>query len=112
MGRVKIRHYRIRKGRAFWEPTARMKALGFQSMPLGPPWSDAWAKAERMNAEWDKARAVGSAVEDYDHGTLGWLFDEYRKMGVWGKKEPRPREEWEAAWTVIRPIFADVLVSA
>ena len=62
-------------------------------------------------AEWDKARAAGNTVEVYEHGTLGWLFDEYRRMGVWGKKEPRTREEWEAAWTVIRPIFADVLVS-
>jgi hypothetical protein len=26
-------------------------------------------------------------------------------------KEARTREEWEAAWAVIKPIFADVLVS-
>jgi hypothetical protein len=88
-----------------------MKALGFRGMPLGLPGPEAWAQAERMNAEWDKARASGNTVEVYERGTLGWLFDEYRKMGVWRKKEPRTREEWEAAWTVIRPIFADVLVS-
>jgi hypothetical protein len=64
-----------------------------------------------MNAEWDKARTSGNAVEHYERGTVGWLFREYRKMGVWGKKEPRTREEWEAAWTVIKPVFADVLVS-
>jgi hypothetical protein len=111
MGRVRIRHYRIRKGRAYWEPTARMKALGFRVMALGPHGPEAWAQAERMNSEWDKARAAGNAVEHYDRGTLGWLFDEYRATGVWRKKEARTREEWEVAWTVIRPIFADVLVS-
>jgi hypothetical protein len=82
MRKVRIRHYRIRKGRAYWEPTARMKALGFRGMALGLPGPEAWAQAERMNAEWDKARATGNAVEHYDRGTLGWLFDEYRTMGV------------------------------
>src|SRR5215470_16512339 len=39
------------------------------------------------------------------------VFDDYRKRGVWRKKEPRTREEWEAAWTLIKPVFADLLVS-
>ena len=111
MGRVRIRHYRIRKGRGYWEPTARMKALGFRVMALGPDGPEAWALAERMNAEWDGARASGNAVDHYEHGTVGWLFDKYRRMGVWEKKEPRTREEWEAAWTVIKRVFGDVLVS-
>jgi hypothetical protein len=102
MGKVRIRHYRIRKGRAYWEPTAKMKAVGFQVIALGPNGSD---------AEWDKARAARCAVEVYEQGTVGWLFDEYRKMGVWRRKEARIREEWEAAWTIIKPVFADVLVS-
>ena|SRR5262245_61624579 len=59
MGRVKIRHYRIHKGRAFWEPTARMKALGFQSMPLDPPLdppgSAPWATAH--------ARGMGGCLD-------------------------------------------------
>ena len=62
MGRVRIRHYRIRKGRGYWEPTARMKALGFRVMALGPHGPEAWAQAERMNAEWDKARAAGASA--------------------------------------------------
>jgi hypothetical protein len=111
MGKVRIRHYRLRKGRAYWEPTARMKALGFRVMALGPHGPEAWAQAERMNAEWDNARARGNTIEVYERGTLGWLFNEYRKLGVWRKKEARTREEWEAAWTVIKPVFADVLVS-
>jgi hypothetical protein len=89
-----------------------MKALGFRVMALGPHGPEAWAQAERMNAEWDKARAAGaSAVKHYERDTLGWLYAEYRKMGVWRKKESRTREEWELAWTVIEPIFADILVT-
>jgi hypothetical protein len=111
MGEVRIRHYRIRKGRAFWEPAPNMRARGFRVIALGPPGPEAWAKAERMNAEWDKARAAGNAIAIYEQGTLGWLFDEYRKTGVWAKKEPRTREEWEDAWTVIKHAFADQRVA-
>jgi hypothetical protein len=59
-----------------------MKLSGFRVLALGPDGPDAWAKAERMNAEWDKARAAGSVVDVYERGTFGWLFNEYRKMGV------------------------------
>src|SRR6516225_1991330 len=111
MGKVDIRHYRVRKGRAYWEPAPKMRAFGFKVISLGLNGPEAWAHAERLNAEWDKARADGTTVLVYERGTLGWLFDDYRKRGVWRKKEARTREEWEAAWTVIRPIFADVLVS-
>jgi hypothetical protein len=89
-----------------------MRPFGFKVMALGPDGPEAWAKAERMNAEWDKARAAGaSAVEHYERDTLGWLYHEYRKTGVWGKKEPRTREEWEDAWTVIKHAFADQQVA-
>ena len=110
MGRVRIRHYRVRKGRGYWEPTATMKAAGFRLMPLGPDGPEAWAKAERLNDEWDKHRESGGKAAVYANGTLGWLFDQYRTMGVWAKKEVRTREEWELAWEVIRPVFADVRV--
>jgi hypothetical protein len=89
-----------------------MKALGFRLTPLGPDGPDAWAQAEKLNAQWDKARAGESHVEAFDEGTLGWLFHRYRAMGVWGKKAVRTREEWELAWEIIDPVFGDVSVAA
>jgi len=113
MGTVRIRHYRVRKGRGYWEPTAKMKAAGFRVTPLGPNGPDAWAKAEQLNAEWDKTRAGdGAAVETFHEGTLGWLFHRYRELGVWEKKAVRTREEWELAWSVIKPVFGDVPVKS
>ena len=32
-------------------------------------------------------------------------------MGVWTNKEVRTREEWELAWNIIKPVFADLPVS-
>ena len=112
MGSVRIRHYRIRKGRGYWEPTAKMKAAGFRLMPVGPDGPEAWARAERLNLEWDAARKGLTKTKHYEHATLGWLFAQYRSMGVWAAKEPRTREEWELAWRVIEPVFGDVRTDA
>jgi hypothetical protein len=110
MGSIRIRHYRVRKGRGYWEPTATMKAAGFRLTPLGQHSPEAWSKAERLNAEWDQVRGGLEKPPVYADKTLGWLFEQYRTLGVWAKKEVRTREEWELAWGVIGPIFADVRV--
>jgi hypothetical protein len=36
MGKIEIPYYTVRRnGRGFWEPTRKMRALGFQSVPCG-----------------------------------------------------------------------------
>ena len=111
VGTVRIRHYRVRKGRGYWEPTYRMKAAGFRLTALGPEGPDAWGKAERLNVAWDKARRNDTRAATFESDTLGWLFEQYRHTGVWAAKEPRTREEWELAWRTIGPVFSDVLVA-
>src|SRR6476660_8107002 len=101
MGSIRIRHYRVRKGRGYWEPTAKMKAAGFRLTPLGPHSPEAWSKAELLNAEWDQVRGGQEKPPVYADKTVGWLFEQYRTLGVWAKKEVRTREEWELAWGVI-----------
>jgi hypothetical protein len=108
---VRIRLYRVRKGRGYWEPTARMKAAGFRLTALGPDGPEAWGKAERLNAAWDKARRNDTRADTFESDTLGWLFEQYRHTGVWAAKEPRTREEWELAWRTIGPVFGDLLVA-
>ena len=56
MSRVKVRHYVVKRGQAFWQPTKKMRALGFFSVPLGQDGPDAWARAEQWNDRWDKTR--------------------------------------------------------
>ena len=108
---MRIRLYRVRKGRGYWEPTARMKAAGFRLTALGPDGPEAWSKAERLNAAWDKARRNDSRAATFEPDTLGWLFEQYRHTGVWRTKEPRTREEWELAWRTIGPVFGDLPVA-
>ncbi len=113
MGSVRIRHYRIRKGRGYWEPTAQMKAAGFRLMPVGPDGPEAWARAERLNREWDAARK-GLTEEETLRSTPRSAGSSLN-TAAWAcglQKRPRTREEWELAWRVIEPVFADVRTGA
>jgi hypothetical protein len=124
MTKVKVRHYVVKGGKAFWQPTPKMKALGFHAVPLGPDGPDAWAIAERWNGRWDKTRnceapspAMAAAenlsperVEEltvYPPRSLGDAFARYRRTPEWAKKAPRTREEWFRAWKWIKPVFGD-----
>ncbi|EJW12604.1 hypothetical protein A33M_1887 [Rhodovulum sp. PH10] len=124
MTKVKIRHYRIKRGKGFWEPTAKMKRLGFYAVPCGPDGPDAWTTAEQWNARWDTTRrgeapspAMVSAdnlspdrVEEltvYPPRSLGEAFRRYRRTDEWRSKAPRTREDWWRGWRRIKPVFGD-----
>lgn len=111
MGQVKIRYYCVRKGRGYWQPTREMRALGFRPLACGPDGPSAWAKAEEMNAAWDR-RAEQQVVEipareasSWPPGSIGEAFEVYRGTNEWEKKAPRTREDWERGWKYIGPVF-------
>jgi hypothetical protein len=57
VGNVKIRHYvRKKSGFCYWQPTRRMRDLGFRLVPLGKHGHSAWALAEEWNKKWDAVR--------------------------------------------------------
>ena len=124
MSAVKIRHYTVKKGRGFWQPTATMKFHGFGNVPCGKDGPSAWALAEEWNRRWDMARtgampspAMASAqnlsfanseeLTIYPPRSLGEAFRKYRKTNEWGRKAPRTREDWWRGWKRIKPIFGD-----
>jgi hypothetical protein len=54
---VNIPNYQVRRnGRGFWEPTPRMRELGFRSVACGPDGPDAWAIARQWQGRWVAAR--------------------------------------------------------
>jgi hypothetical protein len=119
MGTVKIKYYKVRRnGRAFWEPTAAMRALGFTSTPLGQDGPVAWKLADEMNAKWQEARRSGVPTEKlqgptplhmkvYKTGSMGEAFQKYRATEEWTRKKPRTREDWERGWKLIEPAFGE-----
>jgi hypothetical protein len=122
---VKIRHYVVKHGKAFWQPTPKMKALGFGSVPCGADGPAAWARAEEWNRRWDQTRtgnapspAMASAqnlsfensegLTVYPTRSLGEAFRKYRRTEEWSRKAPRTREDWWRGWRRIKPVFGDV----
>lgn len=116
MGKVKIRHYIIRRNnRAYWMPTPKMKRAGFSCQSLGTDGPEAWAKAELLNAQWDSQRGAikptspertALAVRVYPAGSIGEAMQRYRLTHEWAVKAPRTREDWERGWQYIEPVFA------
>ncbi|MBB4042059.1 hypothetical protein GGR34_003744 [Microvirga flocculans] len=58
----KIPYYVVIRGNGFWQPTARMKALGFHNVPCGPDGPEARKVAEEWNDRWQEERSGGQAA--------------------------------------------------
>src|SRR5689334_23167964 len=56
MGKVKIPYYVVVKGRGYWRPTPRMKALGFAIARCGGDGPEAWEIAAQWNDRWQAVR--------------------------------------------------------
>lgn len=113
MARIKIRYFVAKGGRAFWQPTKRMRRLGFESVPLGLDGPEAWARAHKLNEQWERTRKGEAPPPQYCYAphTLGSIFARYRQMHAWRNKAKATRFEWERrTWPHIEPIFADVHV--
>lgn len=126
MVRMSFPYYRVRrKGRGFWEPSAKMKRLGFENMPCGPDGPDAWRVAKEWNERWQRVRRgveplpgdlrrqgvspdAPIATQVYPPGSLGEALARYRKTPEWIKKAVRTREDWGRAWKRIDPVFGDM----
>lgn len=115
MGQVKIRHYVVKAGgRAYWQPSAHAKKLGWKPIPLGVDGLTAWTAAEQINQQWDtarKAKSAGTKAASYAPGTLGAVYDTYRETTVWAKKAKVTQAEWAYAWETIGVVFGDVRVA-
>jgi hypothetical protein len=127
MGKVEIPYYTVRRnGRGFWEPTKRMRALGFQSVPCGDDGPSAWALANEWNDRWQRVRRGedaapallleqgnlsperAEALTVYPARSVGEAFHRFRSTAEWERKAPRTREDWWRAWKRIKPVFSDV----
>jgi hypothetical protein len=135
MGHDKIRHLLYSKGRWRWQPTSKMRKLGFHNVKLskGGPELDAdddpaatledRMKAVEMNAAWDAARkglpaprkAVEKPITIYPQGSVG---DGYMRSmalrnaarlakGIVWTNEQVSRDSWPRAWKWLEPRFAD-----
>lgn len=107
----KIPYYVVKNGRGFWQPTKAMREAGFSSIRCGVDGPDAWPVARTWNERWQRHRQgrKQDALSKWPPGSIGEAFDRYRRTPAWLEdKKPRTREEWEAAWARIAPVFGDL----
>jgi hypothetical protein len=87
----------------YWVPHERDVAAGFtlKGEPLGKSYGDAIERARMLNAHLDAWRDGKGSSRDLDHGprvgTLGWMFERYRRSAAFERVSLRSRPEYERA---------------
>lgn len=110
------RYYRVRRGRAFWEPGQFAAEYAFEKcVALGDDGADAKSAALKWNERLDAARKAKRdgtpKMSRYRPGTLGAFYDWFREQEAWAQMEMRTREDYERAWPHIEKRFADHVVT-
>ena len=124
MGRIKIPYYVVDKGRGYWRPHPRMRALGFQIVRCGADGPEAWALAAEWNKRWQAVRKgeapplvnldqlsrdQAEAARRYPPGSIGAAFQVYIRTPEWAARAYLTREKiWWPAWFRIRDMWGDV----
>lgn len=124
MGHVKIPYYVVVKGRGYWRPTKRMRALGFNIVRCGVDGPAAWAIASEWDARWQAVRRgdappladlsnlsrdQAEAVRRYPPGSVGAAFQGYIRTPEWSARALSARTKiWWPAWYRIRDMWGDV----
>jgi len=113
--KIKLRYYVVKNGRAYFHPTTKMKAAGFQNRPLGADGPAAWAEAQRLYEDWLRHRkglpplASAEKRPQWPDGAVGFAFERYRRTEAWAAKaEATRKKDWEWSWRFIAPVFGDV----
>lgn len=112
MAKIKLKHYRVLKGKhGYWIPTPKMKAAGFEIVRCGHDGPAAWALAKEWEDRWQAYRrghAPAVAVaRQYPRNSVGDAFERFRRTESWADKAARTREDWERGWSYIEPYFGD-----
>jgi hypothetical protein len=125
VAKVKVPNYQVRRnGRGFWEPTAKMRSLGFCNVPCGKDGPDAWKVARQWQQRWEQTRKGQSPapamvtaenlsldqieeVTTYPPRSVGEGFRRFRRTEEWKSKAQRTREDWWRVFRRIKPVFGD-----
>lgn len=109
--RVKVRHLRFKAGRFFFQPSKIMRAAGYYPEALGDDLKAAIARAEELNAAWDRDRTK-PAPEMIQTGTVKWLAMHFeRDLGYYLSKSPRYREQIDQFFRVINAMIGPHQIS-
>src|SRR5258708_34382790 len=81
MGTVSIPYFRITPSGYYWEPSIRLKRLGFIPEPLGKDLGRAVAQAKALNTEASAGKS--GADQGVRPGTVTWLIRQWQASPAW-----------------------------
>jgi hypothetical protein len=101
---VKLKYTQLKGGVLYWNPSAAMKAKGFQALKLGPDGPATRARAEALLQEWEGAK---DKPDDLPASVLPGSFEAYwrrfQKTKKFARMQPRTREDYHRGWKHIGP---------
>lgn len=113
MGNDRIRHFRDKGGRYFWQPSATILALGLEAEPLGPDYGAATKRAMELNTLADEMRrGAKTGSNGPKPGSVSLLFREYRASEEFLGLKPRTRRDYGYYLDKIEAEFGAVMVRA
>ncbi len=115
MGRVgvTIPYLRQTPSGFYWEPSRKVKALGFAAESLGKEEAKAFARARKLNDQ-VAAEMRGDAPEPAApiEGTVAWMIGEYKKSKRWKRLEPATQRGYRQCLSEIEEWGGDKRVEA
>lgn len=115
MSPVKIRHLLVKRladGTVgyYWNPTKKMRDLGFSPEALGQDVSKAVVRAEELNRQWDSAQAGKS--EGPASGTVNWLIKDHEQSDRYKNRSAAANDEVDRALKIIGAEFGEFKAAA
>lgn len=98
----------VKGDRQYWQPSASMRAHGFQAKPLGRVGPKAQGEADRLYRSWLAEREGQTPRPSTFDGTLGGYFDLFRSTRSWEWKQPVTKNDYDRGWRYIGPRFGNM----
>jgi integrase len=105
MGTVSIPYFRVTPSGYYWEPSIRLKRLGFTPEPLGKDLGRAVAQAKALNAEASAGKP--GADQGVRPGTVTWPIRQWQASPAWAALASDTKQSYGMAFRAIEAWCGD-----
>lgn len=103
MGKIEVtlRYVRSTPSGFYWEPSRRLRALGFHPEKLGKDPVAAATRARELNAAVRREKEHPDSTRGWPPGSMGEVIEQWRQSDAWAKLAPKTRHGYDYC---LRPI--------
>lgn len=115
MGKIKIRYF-IQKGKNYyWQPSTKLRALGWEAVNLGESRSAAITLADEQNAKldaWRKGEVEVPDVKMDNRNTVSYWVQRYTHSPSFENLAPNTKDDYQYKLSIITEWAGDIPVTA